>query len=330
MRQKLIRGGALLIFASLATACASGQSDSTDMGVTRAEPGYALDEADSFSSAIEEGGDSAGSDMSQAESDIGQAEEADPNRQIVTTGNIYIRSSDPFETADAVLELIDDVNGLIEEQSQRGSVEDDNAEVSLTVRVPAGDASETVAALEEATDVYEVDTRKEDVTGQVSDVNARIAALETSVERLTTLMAEAGSSEALIEAENALTQRQAELDGLRAVQEDLSDRVSMATFHISISSERVQTTAPEGFFGGIKAGWDGLVSAFLGVVTALGVLTPWLIVLVPVAVIALLLWRRYAHKRKADTKSTRVGPALPKAKPKDATAPDSASEQAEE
>src|SRR5690625_274055 len=174
MRQKLIRGGALLIFASLATACASGQSDSTDMGVTRAEPGYALDEADSFSSAIEEGGDSAGSDMSQAESDIGQTEEADPDRQIVTTGNIYIRSSDPFETADAVLDLIDDVNGLIEEQSQRGSVEDDNAEVSLTVRVPAGDASETVAALEEATDVYEVDTRKEDVTGQVSDVNAQI------------------------------------------------------------------------------------------------------------------------------------------------------------
>src|SRR5690625_1227916 len=213
MRQKLIRGGALLIFASLTAACASGQSDSTDMGVTRAEPGYALDEADSFSSAIEEGGDSAGSDMSQAE-------EANPDRQIVTTGNIYIRSSDPFETADAVLDLIDDVDGLIEEQSQRGSVEDDNAEVSLTVRVPAGDASETVAALEEATDVYEVDTRKEDVTGQVSDVNARIAALETSVERLTTLMAEAGSSEALIEAENALTQRQAELDGLRAVQED--------------------------------------------------------------------------------------------------------------
>lgn len=311
MRQKLIRGGALLILASLATACSSGQSDSTDMGDTRAEPGYALDEADSFSGATAERGDSAGSDMSPAA-------EADADRQIVTTGNIYIRSSDPFETADAVLALIDDVDGVVEEQSHRGSVEDDNAAVSLTVRVPAGDASETVAALEEATDVYEVDTRKEDVTGQVSDVNARIAALETSVERLTTLMAEAGSSEALIEAENALTQRQAELDSLRAVQEDLSDRVSMATFHISISSERVQTTAPEGFFGGIKAGWDGLVSAFLGVVTALGVLTPWLIVLVPVAVIALLLWRRYAQKRKTNSKSTRVGPTLPAAKSEDA------------
>src|SRR5690625_7419933 len=55
--------------------------------------------------------------------------------------------------------------------------------------------------------------------------------------------------------------------------------------------------------GGVEKGWNGLVAPFLSLVTVFGVLTPWLIVLVPVAVVLIALWRgrKRRHARKVGT-----------------------------
>lgn len=307
--RKTLRGGALLLVAGLMASCSSAGSDSG------AAPDFARDEVGATESQAVPGDADAGFAGDWQASSEAAAEQASIERQIVTTGSVYIRAKDPFETADEILDLVTDSGGFIEERSQRGSLDDGSAHAFLKVRVPADKASQTIADLEESAEVYEIETQKEDVTSDVIDVAARIEALEASVERLKTLLSEAKSSEALFEAEGALTQRQAELDSLKGIQRDLSDQVSLATLHISIDAERVYTSPPDGFMGGVEKGWNGLVATFLSLVTVFGVLTPWLIVLVPVAVVLIVLWRgrKRRHDRKAGTQIGKDGAASPSA-----------------
>src|SRR5690625_5915828 len=67
--------------------------------------------------------------------------------------------------------------------------------------------------------------------------------------------------------------------------------------------------------GGVEKGWNGLVATFLSLVTVFGVLTPWLIVLVPVAVVLIVLWRgrKRRHDRQAGTQIGKDGASSPNA-----------------
>lgn len=283
--KKILQGGALLVFAGLITACGSASyTDSVGDSGTSGSNDYAANEQ-------YESSDQSPSSPSFETGDF------ETDRQIIITGNLYATATDPFKAADDVLNLVTKAGGFAENRNQSGKVADGTASASLTVRIPADSASKTIADLEEEIEVYELNTNKEDVTAHVADVEARIAALETSVERLGDLMAEATSSEALFEAEEALTRRQGELDSLRAVQRSLADRVSLATLNINIDSEEVYTSPPDGFMGGLTAGWKGLVATFLTVLTAVGALIPWLIVLVPAGLLIVWLIRRARSRR---------------------------------
>lgn len=283
--RKILQGGALLLLAGLITGCGTNNHRSGDSGA-RADVGY--DASDQYASS-EEGDFS--SDFENLPADV--------DRQVIITGDLYATAADPFKATDDVLNLVTKAGGFAEDRNQSGKVDDGSASAYLKVRIPADKASGTIENIEAAVEVYELSTYKEDVTAQVADVEARIAALETSVERLTTLMAEATSSEALFEAEEALTRRQAELDGLRGVQRSLADQVSLATLNINIDSQEIQTSAPEGFMGGLTSGWNGLVATFLAALTVIGAILPWLIVLVPLG--ALIVWLVRRPKRRANT-----------------------------
>lgn len=292
----LRRGGALLISASLTAGLIAGCSAAREGADSSSAQPHSSSGAAPYDLALDESA-SYESDDDYASADSSDAEDLAAERQIIITGELYAKADDPLEAANAVLKLVADSGGFVEDRTQRGNVEDGTASVRLTVRIPADKTTQAIDDIEDATEVYEVSTNREDVTEQVADVSARISALETSVERLTTLLAEAESSEALFQAEDALTQRQAQLDSLRAVQRSLDDQVALATLSIYIDSEPVRSTPPEGFLGGLTAGWDALVAAFLSFVTALGAIVPWLIVIIPV--VALLLWilRRVRRSR---------------------------------
>ncbi|HLS03556.1 MAG TPA: DUF4349 domain-containing protein [Actinomycetales bacterium] len=282
--KKLLQGGALLVFAGLLAGCASsGAQSGFDSAVSQHSSGGADYAATEYESLDEFGMD--------------EFAPAELERQIIITGNLYAKSDDPFKSADGILKLISDSGGFVEDRSQSGKVKDGTASVMLTARIPADKTPEAIEEIENTIEVYEISTNKQDVTDQVLDVEARIAALETSVERLTTLMAEATTSEALFEAEDALTRRQAELDSLRAVQRGLKDQVSLATLTIHIDSEEVFTSPPDGFMGGLTAGWKALVATFLSLVTALGAIVPWLIVIIPLGFVVIWLLRRAKRSR---------------------------------
>jgi hypothetical protein len=142
--------------------------------------------------------------------------------------------------------------------------------------------------------VQTAETKAEDVTAQRVDLDARIKALQTSVDRLLGIMRDAKDPDALINAENALSQRQADLDSLRAQRDQLGDQIQYSTIDVTFVAEQLGGPAPkqyEGFTGQIERGWDGLVAVVGNLVLLFGLLLPWLGVLVVFAVILYLIAR---------------------------------------
>ena len=97
-----------------------------------------------------------------------------------------------------------------------------------------------------------------------------------------TLPYDAKDPDALIKAEDALSERQAELDSLRAQREQLGDRIDYSTVNVTFVAEQIGGPAPkqyEGFIGQIERGWDAMVSVVGNLVLLFGLLLPWLAVL---------------------------------------------------
>ncbi len=158
----------------------------------------------------------------------------------------------------------------------------------ITVRVPADQLQSMLDELRTLGEVTSSSTNRYDVTGQVVDVEARLASAQTSVARLRELVSQATSTADLIAAETALAERQAEAESLQAQLTMLNEQVAMSSLNVTLQTRYAPVTAdPAGFWDGLVAGWNGLVASVNGVVVALGFLIPWLLV---VAVIGGVVW----------------------------------------
>ena len=145
--------------------------------------------------------------------------------------------------------------------------------------MPADALTGVLADLEDLGDVESVSVSRSDVTTTAVDLDARISALQTSVTRLQALMDDAATTEALLAAEKALSERQEQLESLQSQRALLADQVELSTLRVHLQPFGVAPAGgPDGFLDGLGTGWRALVSAAGAAVVALGVLLPWLAV----------------------------------------------------
>ncbi|WP_050760878.1 DUF4349 domain-containing protein [Aeromicrobium marinum] len=215
---------------------------------------------------------------------------SDTDREVITTANAGVVVDDPREAAGDFSAWVEGAGGRIDART------DADEFASVTARVPAGQVTATLAQLEEYGEVETASVQRSDVTRVGANLDARIEALQVSVDRLTQILATAATSEQVIEAETALTQRQAELDGLRAERDALTDEVELSRVDVTFSaSPRVETVEPDGFLGGLESGWNSVVSTVNAVVRGAGVVLPWASI---GAALLLAFWwvRRLRHR----------------------------------
>ena len=86
----------------------------------------------------------------------------------------------------------------------------------ISIRVPSADLTDVIDGLSDTGEVVSSSLSKQDVTSTAIDLRAQVESSSASVARLTELMSQSGSVSELIEAEVALTDRQAQLEVLRA------------------------------------------------------------------------------------------------------------------
>ena len=234
--------------------------------------------------------------------DASSTEAHSPAQQhVISTAEVELEAKHPDTAADEVTQAVAKLGGRVESRSVYRASDDSPASASLTVRVPPKQLDAAIATFSQIGELRSQSSSAQDVTTEYVDLEARVKALETSVKRLNDLMAGAATTSELIEAESALTQRQQELDGLRAQFKALDTEVSEATIWVSITAPHVLPGGgPTGFWDGLKAGLSSLVAAGAGALVVLGILIPWLAVagVIALAIIMMVRFARLSRERK--------------------------------
>jgi hypothetical protein len=220
--------------------------------------------------------------------------DADRDRQVVTTASASLAVDDPATSAQAVSELVESVGGRVEERNEQAAGDEglEGAFADLVVRVPADELTGVLVDLKRLGEVENVSVSDSDVTATAVDLDARISALQSSVTRLQSLMDTAASTEALLAAEEALSERQAKVESLQSQRALLADQVELSTLRVHLHPFGVSPAGgPDGFLDGLATGWRALVSTVGAAAVALGVVLPWVVVVGLVAGGALVLAR---------------------------------------
>ena len=223
-----------------------------------------------------------------------------PNRDVVTTGSVSLTAADPIAAADRAAAIVIGAGGRVDNSSEQPGTDTGKANATLVLRIPSSNLDATLTSIKRLGTVDSASFTATDVTTQSHDIDGRITALQTSVDRLLALMAKATTTADLITIESTLSDRQGQLDSLRAQQKALADQVAMSTITVTFHAKgTVAAAAPGTFWSGLTAGWNALVAAVNGLLIALGVALPWLVVLGVIGAIAWWIARWIGRKRGA-------------------------------
>lgn len=279
MRRILILPTALVLTALALTGCsAAGNSSSSD----------------------EAGGASA--PMMESGTDSSEAQRLDAttvDRQVITTGWVTVTVEEPMDAATEAIRITESVGGRVDGRSEYAPVDGDKGSATLTLRLPAEGLTATLERFKELGDVQEISLNSQDVTMATQDLDARIKALSASIDRLLGLLATATDTDTLITLETAISDRQAQLESMQSERRYYADQVALSTVTLNlVSVADAPVEEPDNFFTGLIAGWNAFVAFFAGLLVAIGVLLPWLVL--AGLITALVLWLVKRKQRTAE------------------------------
>jgi hypothetical protein len=242
-----------------------------------------------------------------------------PGQKLTRQAALSLTVKDVAAAAAEVRSVATGLGGTITSESLRTNGKPDSADASgvLIVSVPAARLDDALTALGKVGTVEEQSTSTEDVTTTYTDTESRLATMRASVERVRALMAQATKIGDIVALEGELSTRQADLESLEAQLAALKGAVAQSPIEIRLVTDRsaLRSVQDTGFVAGLKAGWRAFTASVVVVLTALGAMLPFLVVL---AVVVLpLLWllrrRRRTHDAGVVSAPTPRGPAGPPA-----------------
>jgi hypothetical protein len=223
------------------------------------------------------------------------------DRQVITTGYVTITVDKPVDAAADAIRIVESTGGRVDGRSEFAPTEGNEGSATLTLRIPADSLDATLEKLRELGDVQEVSLDATDVTMETQDLDARITAMRASVDRLLALLQTATDTENLITLETAISDRQAQLESMESQQRYYADQISLSTVTLNLVSEYTAPPAqPDNFLDGLVAGWHAFVGFFAGLLVAIGVLLPWIILGGVIALVVIVLVKRRRRARVAE------------------------------
>jgi hypothetical protein len=210
------------------------------------------------------------------------------NREVISTGQISVSTRSISKARAEVFRLVTSYDGSVADEQtdsdQRGRINSS----TLTLRVPTSDFGEAMDALARIGKVERQTRKSEDVTTQVLDNDARVRAAERAIRQIELLLSRADALRDIIAIESDLARRQADLDSLKSQQAWLEDQTSLSTINVQLSRPG---EAPEdearGFLAGLGDGWDAMTNATVVLLTVLGAVLPFAVLL---AIFGTPLW----------------------------------------
>lgn len=222
-------------------------------------------------------------------------------RQVIYTGSMTVRVKKVPAAVEQAKQIVTAVGGyLAKEESSSASESRDRA--VLEFKIPPNAYGGTLGRLgKELGTQISMNQATQDVTLKVADVNSRLKSAEQALESLRSLLKRANTIGQVLEVEREISAREADLESLQAQQKELATQVSMATLTLRllgpVAVEEKADEEPAGFLGGLKSGWNSLVSTVKVLLTVLGAVLPWLVVSLPLVVLLVYLVRRDRARR---------------------------------
>ncbi|MFG2065479.1 DUF4349 domain-containing protein [Micromonospora tulbaghiae] len=297
MGGRRLRGVALVAVGLIAAlgvgACGAGGDGGSDSAAPAADSGAGREQA------AEGGADGGGADRDQAApGGTGGADLRVDQRSIIYTGTMQVRVDDVEAAAREATTAVTAAGGFV--GADRRSSRAAEARAALTLRVPADRFSAVIDRLAGLGRQERREIRTEDVTEQVVDLDARIATQRARVESARKLLARATSVDELVRLENEVGTRQADLASLEARKRRLADLTSLSTITVTFLGQDASTAEEEsdlGFLAGLGGGWTAFLASARVLLTVLGAVLPFAVV-IGVPLWLLLLWRRRVRARR--------------------------------
>ena len=222
-------------------------------------------------------------------------------RQTIRTGEIRLRVNDTERASEQIRRLAAERGGFVSDSSQE--VEERHNETwrtgTMTVRVPSEEFDATVAGIESQGEVRSVDTRSEDVTDQLVDIEARLENLRAERDRLRELYDGANDTEDVLAVQRELSDVQEEIERLEARQAAFERDVALATITVQLSEEPPEppeepstTWYDTGLVAAFLSSVSGVATAVRAFVVAVAYLAPYALVFGLPAVGGIVAWRR--------------------------------------
>jgi hypothetical protein len=235
------------------------------------------------------------------------------SRALIFTGTVTIRVSDIGLAAADVSTLATAAGGFVGGDDRTS--DKDRSHARLTLRVPSSRFSDVVTGISKLGRNGRDESRQlstQDVTDQVTDLDARIATGQASVDRVRELLAKAQNIGEIVALESELSRREADLESLKARKRKLDDVTTLSTVTAVLLGPQAGATAEPGtgtgFLAGLKAGWHAFTSSMGVLLTVLGALLPWLAGLGLPVLVTLWALRRIRRIRGSDPEAESVAP----------------------
>jgi hypothetical protein len=221
--------------------------------------------------------------------------------QVIQTANVTIEVDDVDNVVTNITANVDARDGFV--QSRSVNRYDNDATASMTIRIPAADLESFIASLANEGEVLTSTIDAQDVTIEVIDLEARISTLESSIDRLRELQAQATSVADLVAVESELATRQSELESLTARRDYLDNQVDLSTVYLWIDQVDSGAALTPDFLGGLQRGWDALLTLGAGLITGVGFLLPTALVGLAIAAVVFIIVRLLRNRKTREDQS---------------------------
>ncbi len=233
-------------------------------------------------------------------------------QSIIYTASLTVRATDVAAAAQHAIAIVVGAGGYTadEQVSGRSPGKSSRETVSLTLKVPVPSFQMVLGRLSSPTLGKQLAMQQHatDVTQQVADVNSLVISEQDAIAALRGLLKRAASVPGLLQVQQQISQDQSYLNSLLSQQRALNQETSYATITMTLLSPRpavqAKMASKHGFLAGLAAGWRALRHATGLVLTALGAVLPFLILILVLGGIGYLGWRRFGGRRATPTQPT--------------------------
>jgi hypothetical protein len=291
-------GGTLLL-----AGCSNGGAASSPSGIDANGPVRAAAGAPAAAAGLAPAPSPAASGNGQAASQTGSLI---PAQSIIYTASLTVQADDVPSAAQRAAGIVAGAGGYTageQESSQPGQRLVSAA--TLQLKIPAAAYPATLGRLRtELGTPTSLSQQAQDVTQQVADVTSRVTSAQAAITQLRALLKRAGSVSDLLAVQDQINSQESDLEALQAQQRALAHATTYATVSLLLVSHHrisVMKKKGRGFGTGLSAGWRGLRQATAWLLTAIGTVLPFAVIVTVAGGIGYLVRRRMLRRRSRPT-----------------------------